>query len=112
MDKKNISGDCSDELKKNSEKDLRDLMSHFLSLLEVAFPFSVNDNSDNEKRFTLIRSKVLRLGNDKIRALDSLFGNYAAFKLTENISVENEQGRVDILNFKDKFKIGGKENGN
>lgn len=112
MEKAKISGDCSEDLKKNSEKDLRDLMSHFLSLLEVALPFSPNDNSDNEKRFTLIRSKILRLGNDKIRALDSFHNQYACFKLSENISVESEQGRVDIINFKNQFQIGGKDHGN
>ena len=84
------------DLLKTSDQDrvhLEEALSHLfedffgqvLNYMEIALPYSRNgQTSENQAQFTLLRSKVLRDGNDKIREMKLLFGDYLVKKVYES----------------------------
>ncbi len=99
----------NDELKKLLAKRFEDMLWQTLTFMEVAFPFKRGDGSANENSYNTIRSKILRIGNDNIRELDTILESFAAFKLFEYKKVKTPDIDVQIFNFKSKFKIGQEE---
>lgn len=65
------------------------LFSDTLNMLSMRFPHSKGDGSVNEKEYLAMRSRVLRCGNDKLRQLPKIIGNYNFEKSTivEKINV-------------------------
>ena len=104
-------GNSNNELKDILKSRFSDLFGQTLLLLEVAFPHQKGDGSDNEKRFSLIRSKILRIGNNNIRDLDGLFEDFAVFKINEYVKMPVKV-ESDIFDFRKRYSIlQGGENG-
>ena len=95
----------NDEVEDILKKDFQDVMWHVLMLLEVDFPHKKGDGSYEEKQFNTIRPKILRAGNDKIRNLESLLDSYAILKVQEYKPVSRPDIQIDIMDFRNKFKI-------
>lgn len=111
--KKEIAGDVSEELKTSIKESYEMLFHQTLTFMEISFPHEKGDGSENEKRFNIIRAKILRSGNDKIRELEKLMGKYIVFKLYDYAQSTNEMIVTQVIDFKKNFKItqkGGKEN--
>lgn len=106
-----IEGNSNKELKDIISKGYQDLFWQILTFLEVAFPHQRGDGSDNEKQFNNLRSKILRIGNDGVRELDNVFSSYIAFQLYEYKKQYRPNLETIIIDFRSKYKIGGKENG-
>lgn len=99
----------NDELKKLLAKRFEDMLWQTLTFMEVSFPHKKGDGSANENSYNTIRSKILRIGNDNIRELDTILDSFAAFKLFEYKKVRTPDIDIQIFNFKSKFKIGQEE---
>lgn len=99
------------ELKQELSIMFKDLFSDFLNQIEIAIPFNKGDNTENEKRFGILRSRVLRAGNDKIRLLDILLDNYFIKRVvrTEKVIIDFNKDTVNVI-FNGKTK-GGNDNG-
>ncbi len=100
-----VQGNANEDLKGLLSRRYQDIFKQSLFLLEVAFPHSKGDGSDNEKTFTLLRSKILRIGNDAVRELDDIFNSYVAFKLTEYKRQDVPGAETIVLDFKNNYKI-------
>jgi len=114
VDKKDLAGENSNELKRMLKESYEYMFHQTLIFMEIAFPHEKGDGSENEKRYNVIRSKVLRIGNDKIRDLDKVLASFAVFKLNEYTLKPNQYIETEILDFKSKFQLngkGGKANG-
>lgn len=103
-----VEGNSNKELKEILAKKYQELFRQNLSLLEVVFPHEKGDNSENEKTFNSLRSKILRAGNDAVRDLDSIFDSFVTFKLYEYIKRETPGIQTIIIDFRNKYKINGK----
>src|SRR3990167_1917844 len=93
------------ELKEIFKRNYEDFWWELLTYLELSFPHAKGDNSDNEKRFNVIRSRILRLGNNKVRDLEKIFQSYVVLQLTEFKLVANKDIQKEIFDFKNKFSI-------
>lgn len=112
--KKELAGEVSEELRSQIKETYESMMHQTLTFMEISFPHEKGDGSENEKRFNIIRSKILRSGNDRIRDLEKMFSKYVVFKLYDYAQATNEMIVTQVLDFKHKFKInekGGKANG-
>ncbi len=98
--KKELAGEVSEEVKAQIKETYESIMHQTLTFMEISFPHEKGDGSENEKRFNIIRSKILRLGNDKIRDLDKIMGKYVTFKLYDYAQSTNEFIITEIINFK------------
>lgn len=99
----------NEELKRLLAKRFEDMLWQTLTFMEVSFPHKRGDGSSNENSYNTIRSKILRIGNDNIRELDSILESFIAFKLFEYKKVKNPDIETQIFNFKSKFKVNGQE---
>ncbi len=106
MDKVDIEGDVSVELKDIISQKFKSLFWEILVYLELIFPHEKGDGSENEKTFLAIRSRVLRIGNDNVRELETIFDSFIAFRLYEYKKTQNKNIEAEIFSFKEKFKIG------
>ena len=61
-----MEGNSNAKLKEILANRISDLFRSNLSLLEIVLPHDKGDNSDNEKDFNALRSRILRVGNDGI----------------------------------------------
>ena len=115
--KKELAGETSEELKSTIKGSYESLMNQTLTFLEISFPHVKGDDSENEKRFKIIRSKILRMFNDKVRELDAHVGKYVVFKLYDYAQSTNELIVTQVMTFKNKLREkakdnkGGKDNG-
>lgn len=116
MEDKDLAIDINDsnneELKKLLSKRFEDMLWQILTFMEVSFPHKKGDGSENELRYSVIRSKILRIGNDNIRELDNILASYVAFKAFEYKKTKTQDIDTQIFHFKHKFQIAGKENEN
>lgn len=107
-----VNGSNNEELKKLLAKRFEDMLWQILTFMEVSFPHKRGDGSENEQRYNIIRSKILRIGNDNIRELDTIMSCYVAFKAFDYKKTKSPDIDTQIFNFKNKFKILGEETKN
>ena len=74
------------ELQESLSKLIEDFFGEVLNLVEVAIPFEPSKNgqkSENEVTYQILRSKILRAGNDKIRKLPDILKYFFIKKVME-----------------------------
>ena len=107
-----MEGNSNAKLKEILANRISDLFRSNLSLLEIVLPHDKGDNSDNEKDFNALRSRILRVGNDTVRDLDRIFENFVVFELYENKKVIKPEVETIIIDFRKTYtlnKIKGQE---
>lgn len=60
-------------------------MSETLDILSSRFPHTKGDGSQNENEFLGLRAKILRSGNNKIRALREVMADYIVVKTHDTV---------------------------
>jgi len=78
--------------------------SHFcevLNILSVKFPHEKGDGSQNEIDFKVLRAKILRSGNNKIRELNEILADYSIVKVVDTVIK-----KINLV--KQPFKVPGK----
>lgn len=103
MDKKDlnlIEGNSNQELKIIINQKFQDLFWQILTYLEITFPHTPGDSSQNEKTYNSLRAKILRIGNDAIRSNDDLFKSFVSFKVYDYKPVKRDNVQTDIYKFK------------
>lgn len=96
----------NEEMEAHLKANFQDMIWQTLTYLEIAFPHEKGDGTANEKQYKAIRQKVLRIGNNNIRELDSIFDSYVVLKIYEYKKQVNPKIQTDIVTFKDAFKKG------
>lgn len=108
-----VPGNSNQEVKGIMKKELQDMMWQTLVYLEVAFPHKKGDGTREERLFNTIKPKILRIVNNKIRSFEEVFDSYALLKVQEYKPIIKSDIQIDVMNFKNKWKInepGGKGN--
>jgi hypothetical protein len=57
------------------------LWTDFLNVLFEVFPHDPGDKSDNERFFNALRHRVLRVGNDQVRALPMILKDFVMYRV-------------------------------
>lgn len=80
------SGQDRQDLEKQLSQLFEDFFGQVLSYIEVALPFEPSKNgvkSENENKFVILRNKILRVGNDKIRLVPTILKYFLIKRIME-----------------------------
>ncbi len=105
----NVEGNSNAKLKEIISDNIKVLFRNNLSLLEIVFPHDKGDNSENEKDFNTLRSRILRAGNDTVRDLDKIFESFVVFELYEYKKTLKPEVETFIFDFKSRYNINKRE---
>jgi|SaaInlV_100m_DNA_2_1039680.scaffolds.fasta_scaffold109492_1 hypothetical protein len=61
------------------------LFSDALNIISIRFPHSRGDGSEHETDFKCLRAKILRSGNNKLRKLAEVLGDYKIIKVYDTV---------------------------